>query len=339
MNEIEHLYTFLVQFPELYLTTQEQGQPHILPIRNVHLENGRLYVIGCDKETLQRLNTNPKAALLAVSGQQQLRMEGRLLIEDSRCYFRSAQAELVSPDGTSQAFHISAQRPFENVYGKLIVSCQALPEEPLHSSVIMARMAEAARRAGAAGIRANSTADIQAIRTQVDLPIIGIIKAEYPDSPVYITPTMKEIDALVSAGPDVIALDATDRLRPGNISLADFVAAVRSRYPQQKLMADCSTPAEIRQADELGFDYIGTTLVGYTEASRGHRIEENDFEWIRQALEQIHVPLIAEGNIDTPEKARRVLDLGCFSVVVGSAITRPQNIAARFTAALEKEGK
>ena len=110
----------------------------------------------------------------------------------------------------------------KNLKGKLIVSCQALENEPLHSDFIMGRMALAAKMGGASGIRANSVVDIKEIKEQVDLPIIGIIKKDYDDSEVYITPTMKEVDELVEVGVDIIALDATQRLRPGKKSLKDF---------------------------------------------------------------------------------------------------------------------
>lgn len=171
------------------------------------------------------------------------------------------------------------------IYKKLIVSCQALPDEPLHSSFIMGRMAKAAREGGACGIRANSREDIEEIKRNVELPIIGIVKKEYADSPVYITPTMREVDALVEAGADIIALDATGSRRPGGVLLDDFVEEIRNRYPGQPLMADCSTVEEVLHADRLGFDFLGTTLVGYTEQSAGKQIEENDFEIIRQILE------------------------------------------------------
>ncbi|MDK6804720.1 N-acetylmannosamine-6-phosphate 2-epimerase [Aerococcus sp. UMB7834] len=218
----------------------------------------------------------------------------------------------------------------ESAKGELIVSCQALDDEPLHSSYIMSRMAVAAQEGGAKGIRSNSVADIEAIKEVVDLPIIGIIKQDYPDAEIYITPTMKEIDALVATGVEVIALDATVSKRPNNQKLEDFVKEIKAKYPDQALMADCSTLDEMLEADRLGFDYIGTTMVGYTEQSKELKIEANDFELIRQALDQVDHPIIAEGNIDTPDKARRVLDLGVYSVVVGSAITRPQLITEKF---------
>ena len=222
------------------------------------------------------------------------------------------------------------------IYKKLIVSCQALPDEPLHSSFNMGRMAKAAREGGACGIRANSREDIEEIKRNVELPIIGIVKKEYADSPVYITPTMREVDALVEAGADIIALDATGSRRPGGVLLDDFVEEIRNRYPGQPLMADCSTVEEVLHADRLGFDFLGTTLVGYTEQSAGKQIEENDFEIIRQILEMVNHPVIAEGNINTPQKARRVLEIGCYSVVVGSIITRPQVITRTFTEEIDK---
>ena len=223
----------------------------------------------------------------------------------------------------------------ENLKGKLIVSCQALPHEPLHSSFIMGRMALAAKEGGAAGIRANTKEDIAEIQAQVDLPIIGIVKRDYEDSKVYITPTMREINELMEVRPDIIALDATHSLRPGGRTLDEFYREIRNSYPEQLLMADCSTVEEALFADQLGFDFIGTTLVGYTDQSKSLKIESNDFEIIRQIVAKVKHRVIAEGNINTPEKARRVIELGAFSVVVGSIITRPQLITKSFAEALD----
>ena len=220
--------------------------------------------------------------------------------------------------------------------GELIVSCQALPEEPLHSSYIMSKMAAAALEGGAKGIRANTKGDIRAIQEEVDLPIIGIVKRDYPDCEVYITPTMKEVDELMEVKPEIIALDATGALRPGGLTLKDFVGQIREKYPKQLLMADCSTVKEAQYADEIGFDFIGTTMVGYTKQSQGDRIEEEDFRIIREILETVKHPVIAEGDINTPEKAKRVKELGVFSTVVGSVITRPQLITRSFVDALHK---
>lgn len=222
----------------------------------------------------------------------------------------------------------------EQLKGKLIVSCQALPHEPLHSSFIMGRMALAAKEGGALGIRANTREDIKEIQSQVDLPIIGIVKRDYEDSQVYITPTMKEIDELMEVKPEIIAVDATGAVRPGGLTLDDFYHQIRDKYPDQLLMADCSTVEEALHADGLGFDFIGTTMVGYTPQSKNDRIEANDFEIIRKIVANAKNRVIAEGNINTPEKAKRVVELGVFSVVVGSIITRPQLITKAFAEAL-----
>lgn len=222
----------------------------------------------------------------------------------------------------------------EQLKGKLIVSCQALPHEPLHSSFIMGRMALAAKEGGALGIRANTREDIKEIQSQVDLPVIGIVKRDYEDSQVYITPTMKEVDELMEVKPEIIAVDATGAVRPGGLTLDDFYHQIRDKYPDQLLMADCSTVEEALHADELGFDFIGTTMVGYTPQSKNDKIEANDFKIIRKIVAAAKNRVIAEGNINTPEKAKRVVELGVFSVVVGSIITRPQLITKSFAEAL-----
>lgn len=218
----------------------------------------------------------------------------------------------------------------DRIKGKLVVSCQALEDEPLHSSFIMSKMAKAAEVGGAAGLRANSKEDILSIKEESDLPIIGIVKRDYPDSKVYITPTMKEVDELMEAGCDMIALDATSQKRPNSESLEDFVRTIRKIYPNTLLMADTSTLEEGIEAEKLGFDVVSTTLVGYTDYTKESDIFSNDFELLKRYLSEISVPVIAEGKVDTPEKAKACLELGAFSVVVGSAITRPQLITERF---------
>lgn len=222
----------------------------------------------------------------------------------------------------------------EKLRGKLVVSCQALPHEPLHSSFIMGRMARAAKEGGAVGIRANTREDIREIQAQVDLPVIGIVKRDYEGCDVYITPTLREVEELMEVRPEIIALDATGRLRPNGVTLDAFFRELKQRYPEQLWMADCSTVEEALHADALGFDFIGTTMVGYTEESRDLHIEADDFAILREIVARAKHPVIAEGNINTPEKARRVIELGAFSVVVGSIITRPQLITKSFAEAL-----
>lgn len=218
----------------------------------------------------------------------------------------------------------------------LVVSCQALANEPLHSSFIMSRMARAAEEAGAIGIRANSVVDIQAIQDTVDLPIIGLIKKNYGDCSVFITPTLKEVRAVASTGCEIVAMDGTQRERPLGENLPDILAIARQEYPHTCFMADCSTLADAQFAEEIGFDFIGTTLHGYTEETTDKNIADHDFQFLKDLLAQTNLPVIAEGKIDSPEKARRVLDLGAYSVVVGSSITRPQMIAQKYVEAIEK---
>ncbi|HAS0821827.1 TPA: N-acetylmannosamine-6-phosphate 2-epimerase [Enterobacter cloacae] len=225
----------------------------------------------------------------------------------------------------------------DTLKGKLVVSCQALENEPLHSPFIMSRMALAARQGGAAAIRANSVVDIEAIKEQVTLPVIGIIKREYPDSEVFITATMKEVDELMTVSPAIIALDATDRARPGGESLATLVTRIRTRYPSVLLMADIATVDEAVTAQALGFDCVGTTLYGYTAQTAGHALPDDDCQFLKTVLAAVTVPVVAEGNVDTPERAARCLALGAHMVVVGGAITRPQQITERFMAAIDAQ--
>ncbi|WP_323703352.1 N-acetylmannosamine-6-phosphate 2-epimerase [Mammaliicoccus sp. Dog046] len=216
----------------------------------------------------------------------------------------------------------------------LIVSCQALPDEPLHSSFIMSKMALAAYQAGAKGIRANSKEDIIAIKKEVDIPVIGIVKRDYEGSNVFITATSQEVDELIESGCEVIALDATKQTRPKE-SLEALVDYIRTQAPDVEIMADISNLEEAVQADKLGFDYIGTTLRGYTEYTKGHILYENDFQFLKDVMNLVEAKVVAEGNVITPEMLKRVTDLGVHCTVVGGAITRPLEITKRFIKEIE----
>ena len=222
----------------------------------------------------------------------------------------------------------------EQIKGGLIVSCQALPHGPLYDSYIMSKMAYAAMLGGAVGIRANTIVDILAIRKRVDLPIIGIIKQEYDGSDVYITPTMDEVDALVEIGCDIIATDATNRIRPNGKTFEDFFSEVRAKYPNQLFMADTSCFEEGQLAERLGFDLIGTTMAGYTPYTKGRSLP--DLELIEKYSKELNVPIIAEGGIWSPEDLKNVYKAGAFSAVCGTAITRPMDITKRFVKALDE---
>jgi N-acylglucosamine-6-phosphate 2-epimerase len=214
------------------------------------------------------------------------------------------------------------------VRGKLIVSCQALEDEPLYGAEIMAKMAVAAQMGGAVAIRANTPVDIRAIRAAVDLPIIGLYKSGTAD--VYITPTIQHALEIVEAGADVVAIDGTQRPRPNGDSFREQVAGVHAQG--RLVLADVSTLAEGISAAEQGADFIAPTLSGYTTYSR--QLAEPDFVLLRELVETVQVPVIAEGRIHTPQQARQALDYGALAVVVGSAITRPQLITATFVKAI-----
>lgn len=214
----------------------------------------------------------------------------------------------------------------------LIVSCQARPGSPLRSPHIMAAMAQAAEQAGAVGIRANGPEDIAAIRAAVRLPIIGIYKQDLPDVEVYITPTLAAAREVVAAGADLVAVDATDRLRPGGLTAAQMIQGCRAEL-KVPVMADISTLAEGIAAAEAGADLIATTMVGYTPYSQ--HLSPPDFDLIRELVSAVPTPVVVEGHITTPEQARRALDLGAYAVVVGAAITQPDWITRRFVAGMD----
>ncbi|MFF5398262.1 N-acetylmannosamine-6-phosphate 2-epimerase [Peribacillus butanolivorans] len=229
------------------------------------------------------------------------------------------------------------QQVLDKIHKGLIVSCQALENEPLHSSFIMGRMAIAAKEGGATCIRANSVADIMEIKKNVDLPVIGIIKQVYGQNDVYITPTMVEIDALMETKAEIIATDATARIRPNGKTLEQFFCDIRAKYPDVLLMADVSTIDEAVYADHLGFDIVAPTLYGYTSETMGQKIYQDDYAVLKEIIKAVkNAKVIAEGNVITPEIARSILDMNVHAVVVGGAITRPQQITKRFVNAMQK---
>lgn len=218
----------------------------------------------------------------------------------------------------------------------LIVSCQALRHEPLFGGDTIPKMALAVKQGGAVGIRANTVRDINAIWKYLDgaLPIIGLIKRDYEDSPVYITPTQKEARALIRSKCDIIALDATARKRPNGETLEELVAFLRA-HTDKALMADIADLDDAVVAEQLGFDYISTTLRSYTESTKGIAIP--DIEFCR-ALRSVvkNAVLVAEGGIHTFDELSRVLETGIDHVVIGGAITRPQNITQGYVQVFDK---
>ncbi len=223
-------------------------------------------------------------------------------------------------------------RTFEEIIPRgLIVSCQAPAGEPLHGSLFMARLAVAAEAGGAVGIRANGPADVQMICASVGLPVIGIHKVAHPDCPVYITPTFAEAEGVVRAGAQVVALDATERRRPGGALVEDLIAKihVELRVP---VMADVATYEEGIRAVHFGADALASTLSGYVEGSSP--MAGPDLELVRRLAAEVSVPVVAEGRYQTPQQAAEAIDVGAYAVVVGTAITRPHLITKTFAEAV-----
>jgi len=219
--------------------------------------------------------------------------------------------------------------------GRLIVSCQALENEPLYSPYIMSKMAYAAMLGGASAIRANTPVDIKAIKEATNLPIIGIIKKVYGDCDVYITPTMAEVDDLIECGSDVIAMDATNRLRPDRKTLEQTFGEIKTKYKGQLFMADCATYEECIFAKKIGFDIVSTTLCGYTKETSTTEIP--NIPLIRRLGATLNMPIIAEGGIWSPSKLGEILAIdGIHAAVVGTAITRPMEITKRYVEAINK---
>lgn len=219
----------------------------------------------------------------------------------------------------------------------LIVSCQADAGEPLDSPATMAALAKAAVAGGAVGIRAERPENLIAVRAAVAVPVIGLFKKKYPDSEVYITPTAAEVLAVLKTGVPIIALDATDRPRPGHETLSQLIRLIRNHGPAL-IMADISTVAEGLAAARLGVDLVGTTLSGYTEASKAQALTGRpDFRLISELRQKLagRVPVIAEGRIWTPEEAVAAFRCGAHAVVVGTAITRPTVITRQISHAID----
>ena len=217
----------------------------------------------------------------------------------------------------------------------LIVSCQAVKGEPLYGYGIMHLFAKAAKEGGATGIRA-LVDDVDSIKDEVNLPVIGLVKEIYEDSEIYITPTKAEVDRLLATKCDVLCMDATLRSRPGGITLEELYAYARENANGREIMADVSTIEEAINADKLGFDYISTTMRGYTPYTKEYEIPDIDF--VKECKDKVkNAKVIAEGGVFEVSHMEAISKVNPYAVVVGSAITRPKVITERLLGALNLE--
>ncbi|MFI7011092.1 N-acetylmannosamine-6-phosphate 2-epimerase [Streptomyces sp. NPDC050145] len=212
--------------------------------------------------------------------------------------------------------------------GRLVVSCQAPPGDPMRHTDTLVRMARSAEAGGAAAVRVNEPEVVAAVAAAVDLPVIGLWKDG--DAGVHITPTVRHALALVEAGAAVVAADATDRPRPDGGTFAELVTAVHGAGAL--VMADVSTLAEGVAAARDRADLVGTTLSGYVPGSPQQ--DDPDLELVAKLAAAVSVPVVAEGRIATPAQAGAALSAGAASVVVGTAITAPTALTRLFAAGL-----
>ena len=215
--------------------------------------------------------------------------------------------------------------------GKVIVSVQAMPSEPLYQEKCMIAMMQSVVKGGAGGLRVAGERDVKIAKKLFDIPVIGLTKPDVIPQNwqeiVYITPTLDEVIKLVDAGADIIAFDGTMRKRPNNAKLEDLIKYIKIN--KRISMADISTLEEGQNAEKLGANILSTTLSGYTQFSQ-NRGDEPDFELLKQLVENTDLPVVLEGRIWEPEQVDKAFEIGAHCVVIGSAITRPQLITKRF---------
>jgi len=221
----------------------------------------------------------------------------------------------------------------ESLRGRLVVSCQAYPGEPMRDARTMAQVARSAARGGAAGIRAQGLDDLRLIREQVDLPLIGLWKDG--DAAVYITPTLEHALAVAGTGADVVAIDGTAQERPDGRTVAETISELH-RQTDALVMADCSTFEEGVAAAAAGADLVGTTLAGYTPYTT--KTDGPDLALVERLAGAVEVPVVCEGRVHSPAQARAAINAGAFTVVVGTAITHPTTITGWFADAVRGAG-
>ncbi len=215
--------------------------------------------------------------------------------------------------------------------GKVVVSVQAMPSEPLYLEKCMVAMMKSVIKGGAGALRVAGARDVRNAKHLFDVPVIGLTKPDVIPKNwqeiVYITPTIKEVIELVEAGADIVAFDGTMRPRPQGEKLEDLIKYIKIN--KRVSMADISTLEEAQNAEKLGADILSTTLSGYTQFSQ-NRGDGPDFELLKELVQNTNLPVVLEGRIWEPEEVTKAFELGAHCVVIGSAITRPQLITKRF---------
>ena len=227
----------------------------------------------------------------------------------------------------SQSSNASRNSPLEALRGRLIVSCQASEGDPLDNLDTLTRIATSVLRGGAGGLRAEGVPRITAFRAITQLPIIGLIKTYDANGEVYITPDFRSAKAISDAGADIIALDCTARRLNAAEPWTELIRRIHNEL-NRLVLADIATIDDALAAERAGADAVATTLYGYTTETAN--IRTVSWPLIQSIVARLTIPVLVEGHITTAEDARRALDLGATAVVVGSAITRPETITARF---------
>lgn len=229
----------------------------------------------------------------------------------------------------------------EQIFGRLnkslIVSVQSSEQNPLCTAEHMVLLAECSASAGCRNYRVDTPEHIEAIKKEIpDALLIGIWKMDYPDSDVFITPTMKEVDTLIACGVDILALDGTHGINPTGETTYTLIKEIKSRYPNVVLMADVATVADAVESQKAGVDIVSTTLRGYTADTKEFMGKDCDMDFIRELKRTISCFIVAEGKIWTREDAVKAFESGADAVVVGTAINNPKMITERFLKAVEK---
>jgi N-acylglucosamine-6-phosphate 2-epimerase len=221
----------------------------------------------------------------------------------------------------------SSQSVWESLRGRLVVSCQASEGDPLDDLETLKRIAASVLRGGAGGLRAEGTPRIAAFRALTQLPLIGIVKTCDANGDVYITPDFRSAKAVSDAGADIVALDCTARRLKEAEPWPELIRRIHAEL-DRPVLADIASVEDAVAAEQAGADAVATTLYGYTAETAGNRTPSWDL--VASLIARVKVPVVVEGHITTPDEVRKAFEVGAATVVVGSAITRPETITARF---------